>query len=135
MKTSLLPEMQRVKMTDKDGTEFVMEVDLRKGDDLTYVFLSDTHQAGASRLAQDAMHYLERLSQRLNLDQETTIFYRHIYHEQMGSTFGRFEVDWDNASGPSYKFQMLNNLEELQRISRIIKSSTRVSVQEAAQTA
>lgn len=133
MRKNLLPEMQKVKMTDKDGSEFVMKIDLREGNGLTYVFLSDTHQPGASRLAQNAMYYIEKISQRLNLANADTVFYRHIYQEQMGSTFGRFKVDWKNEAGPSYKFEMLTNIDDLHSISGIIETTRPVSLQEQVQ--
>lgn len=132
MKKNLLPDMQKVKMTSREGKEFVMEIHLRKRGGTTYVFLADTTQLGSSRLAKDAMYYIERIVARLNLDGTNTVFFRHIYQEQMGSAFGRFNVDWKNDSGPSYKFQMLTNIDDLQSIGQIIKSSTPVDIQDQA---
>lgn len=130
MKKNLLPQMQKVKMTDREGSEFAMYIDLRRGDDCTYVFLSDTSQPGTSHLAQDAMFHIERIVERLNLDRATSVFYRHIYQEQMGSTFGRFTVDWRHESGPRYRFQMLTSGDDLQRIGHIIETSAPISLQD-----
>lgn len=130
MKKNLLPDMQKVKMTDREGVAFAMEIGLRKTDKFIYVFLSDTHHPGASRLAQDAMYYIKKIAQRLDLDKGNAIFYRHIYQEQMGSTFGRFNVDWKNDLGPSYKFQMLTNVDDLQNVNYIIANSTPLSLEE-----
>lgn len=134
MKKNLLPNMRRVKMTDSDGKEFVMEMDLRKDNNgLIYVFLSDTHQPGTSRLAQNAMHYIEQIVRRTKLDTKNAVFYRHIYQEESGSSFGRFEVDWEN--GPSYKFRMLHNLEDHQKIKELVESSVSVLQDKARKTA
>ncbi|MGQ9425800.1 hypothetical protein ACXYTJ_09040 [Gilvimarinus sp. F26214L] len=122
MKKNLLPDMQRVKMKDRDGAEFVMWLEIRKDHERTYVFLSDTHQVGESKLAQDAMFLIEKVKQRLKLDPETTRFFRHIYQEQLGSTFGRFDVDWQ-GSEPNYRFRMLTNLEDIQEVQHILEST------------
>jgi len=132
MKKNLLPSMRKVKMTDRQGEEFAMWIEVRKTADKTYVFLSDTHQLGASKIAQDAVYFFTKISKRLNLDEKKSIFYRHIYQEQMGSLFGKFNVDWENQSGPSYKFQMLTNIDDLQSVSKIISASESVSLQEQA---
>lgn len=132
MKKNLLPSMRKVKMTDRQGEEFAMWIEVRKSDDNTYVFLSDTHQLGTSRIAQDAVYLFAKVAKRLNLDAKNSVFYRHIYQEQMGSLFGKFNVDWENKSGPSYKFQMLTNIDDLQSVSKVIAASERVSLQEQA---
>lgn len=126
--------MRRVKMTDSDGKEFVMEMDLRKGEDgLIHVFLSDTHQPGTSRLAQNAMYYIQQIVQKTKLDTSKAIFYRHIYMDETGSTFGRFNVDWEN--GPSYKFQMLHNLEDHQKIKQFLETSVSILQDKVRKTA
>lgn len=129
-KKNLLPQMQKVKMTDKDGGEFSLWMEVRRGENGTYVFVSDTNQLGSSRLAQDTVYYFGKLCQRLNLDTEDTVFYRHIYQENMGSMFGRFHIDWDAKPEPSYKFQMLTNIDELQSVTKLIESTVFVDLAE-----
>ncbi|MGH1470934.1 MAG: hypothetical protein ACRBCS_07050 [Cellvibrionaceae bacterium] len=126
MRINLLPEMQNVKLADREHNTFYMSVELRKLDGKTYVFMSDGNPVGASVLAKDAVFYLEKISQRLGLDTKTTVFYRHIFQEQMGSLFGRFNVDWENSESLSYQFKMLTNIDDLDNIKEIINSSEKV---------
>ncbi len=130
MKKNLLPNMRKVKMTDRQGEEFAMWIEVRKSDEQIYVFLSDTHQLGTSKLAQDAVYYFAKISKRLNLEGKNSVFFRHIYQEQMGSLFGQFNVDWENQAGPSYKFQMLTNIDDLQGVSKILDASESVNLQD-----
>ncbi|MGI1680089.1 MAG: hypothetical protein K6L75_15210 [Cellvibrionaceae bacterium] len=128
MRTNLLPTMQNVKLTDREGQTLFMSVELRKLGEKTYVFMSDGNPIGASALARDAVFYLKKISQRLGLDEKNTIFYRHIFQEQMGSLFGRFNVDWDNGESLSYQFKMLTNIDELVSVKGIIDSSEAISL-------
>ena len=123
-----MPNMQKVKMQDRDGTEFTMQLELRKGEKGYFVFLTDTHQLGGSRLAQDAVFYIEKICQKLCLDNTHTKFYRHIFNEQMGSLFGRFNINWENAGNPSYGFQVLTNLDDLNGINEVLKSTGVISL-------
>ncbi|GAB1258929.1 hypothetical protein NBRC116494_34310 [Aurantivibrio plasticivorans] len=127
-KKNLMPEMQKVKMQDRDGNEFSMQLELRKSDSKYFVFLTDTHQLGGSRLAQDAVFFIEKVCQKLCLDNTHTQFYRHIYNEQMGSMFGRFNISWENTDGPSYGFQMLTNLDDVNGINKMLKESQAISL-------
>ena len=129
-KKNLLPDMQQVKVSDKNGEAAHLSIEVRRGENGMYVFLSDSSQLGTSRLAQDAMHFLEKVSQRLNLNQQKTIFYRHIYQDQMGSLFGRYSVDWNNEEGPSYRFQMLTNIDDLTSVKKILNSTVKLSLAE-----
>jgi len=135
MKTNMLPNMHKVKMINKDGEEFVMSLELRSDGQTNYVFLSDTNELGSSRLAKDAVYLIDKICRRLKLSGESTVFFRHIYQEQMGSMFGRFNVDWKNNTGPSYKFQMLTNIEEVLGVKRILATTEVVPLEYQAQTA
>lgn len=130
MKKNLLPDMKKVKMTDPAGEEFTMELELRRQGEAMYVFVADTHQLGDSHLAQDAVFFFEKICQRFQLSPEKTVFFRHIFQEQMGSLFGRFHVDWQGKEGPSYKFHMLTNIEDLQSMTRMIETSEPVDLAE-----
>lgn len=107
-------------MADRSGEEFTMWLELRQFSGRNYVFLTDSHQLGSSRLAQDAMFYIEKVSKKLNLDVENTVFYRHICTDHMGSLFGRFVVNWAGEDGPKYRFQMLTNIDDLQNIKNVL---------------
>ena len=131
-KQNLLPDMQQVKVSDKNGEAANLSIEVRRGENGMYVFLADSSQLGASRLAQDAMHFLKKVSQRLNLNQEKTVFYRHIYQDQMGSLFGRYSVDWNNEDGASYRFQMLTNIDELNSVKKILASTVKLELAELA---
>jgi hypothetical protein len=124
--------MQQVKVSDKSGETVSLSIEVRRGENGIYVFLSDSNQLGASRLAQDAVYFFEKISQRLNLDQQHTTFYRHIYQAQMGSLFGRYSVNWKAESGPSYRFQMLTNIDDLHSVKRILETTVNVSLTELA---
>ena len=132
MKKNLLPDMQSVKVNDKNGVATTLSIEVRRGEKGLYVFLADNNQLGNSRLAQDAVYFFEKISQRLNLDQTQTTFYRHIFQDQMGSLFGRFKVDWTAEEGPSYRFQMLTNIDDLNNIKKILSSTVKVSLAELA---
>lgn len=123
MKKNLMPDMRRVKMVNRDGEAFVMWLELRKGGGTNYVFLTDTNDLGDSRLARDAVYLLDKICRQLSLRGDDTVFYRHIYREQVGSIFGHFEVDWHNPEGARYKFQMLTNLEDLHHIRRVLDTT------------
>lgn len=130
IKKNLLPTMQKVKMTDKDGEEFSLWMEVRRGENGTYVFVSDSSQLGTSRLAQDTVYYFSKICRRLNLDSDSTVFYRHIYQENMGSMFGRFHIDWSAQPEPSYKFHMLTNIDELQSVTKLLKATAFVDLAE-----
>ena len=132
MKKNLLPTMQAVKVADKNGETTSLSIEVRRGENGIYVFLSDASQLGASRLAQDAVHYFEKVCHRLNLDQHAVTFYRHIFQDQMGSLFGRYQVDWEAKAGPSYRFQMLTNIDELHSVKTILDSTVKVDLSELA---
>lgn len=131
-KLNLLPDMQHVSMSAKNGETSSLALEVRRGEKGLYVFISDSSQLGASRLAQDAVHFLEKVCQKLNLDPQQTTFYRHIYQEQMGSLFGRYTVNWAGESGPSYRFQMLTNIDELTGIKRILDATVKLNIAELA---
>ncbi len=128
MRINLLPTMENVKLTDRDGQPFLMAVELRKFGEKMYVFMSDGNQLGSSVLAKDAVFYLEKIAKNLHLDTKNTIFYRHIFQEQMGSLFGRFRVDWENTESLSYQFKMLTNIEDLESIKHVIDGSESISL-------
>lgn len=132
MKKNLMPDMQKVKMSDRSGAEFTMFLEVRKRAKGYVIFVADTHQLGASKLAQDAVFYIEKVCQKLHLDPKQVQFYRHIYQHNMGSVFGRFNINWENPQKPSYKFQMLTNIEELQSVNLIIATSEIVPLAELA---
>jgi len=128
MKKNLLPDMQQVKVNDKNGVATTLSIEVRRGEKSLYVFLADSNQLGNSRLAQDAVHFFEKICQRLNLDQTQTTFYRHIFQDQMGSLFGRYKVDWAAEEGPSYRFQMLTNIDDLNSIKKILNATVKVNL-------
>lgn len=130
MRKNLLPNMQDVKLTDLNGDKLSMSVELRQRDNMTCVFMSDGNSVGSSALAKDAVFYLKKIAKRLGLDTEHTIFYRHIYQEQIGSLFGRFNVDWENNENLSYQFKMLTNVDDLVNVKEIIEDSETISLAE-----
>ncbi len=130
MKKNLLPEMQQITMSDQSGEQISLSVEVRRGENGLYVFLSDAHQLGASRLAQNAVFFFEKICHRLNLKQEETTFYRHIFQDQMGSLFGRYSVDWASKEGPSYKFQMLTNIDDLHNVKSLLDSTAKLELAE-----
>lgn len=130
MKKNLLPEMQSVKISDRTGEQIELSIAVRRGENGLYLFLSDSSQLGSSRLAQDAVFIFDKICTRLNLDKNQTIFYRHIFQDQMGSLFGRYSVDWENQSGPSYRFQMLTNIEDLHGVQRLLDSTATIELSE-----
>lgn len=132
MKKNLLPDMQQVKIADQKGEVVNLSIEVRRGKNGMYVFLADSNQLGTSRLAQDAVYFLDKISQRLNLDQNGTTFYRHIFQGQMGSLFGRYSVDWEAEEGPSYRFQMLTNIDDLHSVKHILDSTIKVELAELA---
>lgn len=128
VKKSLLPAMLDVRLRDREGKDVVMSVDARTLKGRIYLFVSDTHQLGASHLAKDALYFIQQLVDRFQLDTDNTEFYRHIYQEQMGSVFGRFQVDWNGGSDPSYRFQMLTNVDDMVGITRILADGETVEL-------
>lgn len=132
MKKNLLPDMQAVKISDRDGEALDLSIEVRRGENGLYVFLSDSHQLGSSRLAQDAVFFFEKVCARLNLNKETTTFYRHIFQGQMGSLFGRYKVDWEAENGPSYRFQMLTNIDDLHGVKALLDSTAKLELSELA---
>ena len=128
MKKNFLPHMQPVKISDKTGESVSLSIEVRRGENGIYIFLSDSNQLGGSHLAQDAVHYFEKISQRLNLIPEKTTFYRHIYQEQMGSLFGRYVIDWKAEGGPRYRFQMLTNIDELHNVRKLLETTVKIDL-------
>ena len=120
VKKNLLPAMTDVRLRDRDGKDVAMTIDAKVYKGRTYIFVSDTHQLGASKLAKDALYFIQQLIDRFHFDTTNTEFYRHIYQEQMGSVFGRFKVDWNGGNDPSYRFQMLTNVDDMVGITRIL---------------
>ena len=120
VKKNLLPAMIDVRLRDRDSKDVAMTVDAKIHKGRVFVFVSDTHQLGASKLAKDALFFIQQLIDRFQLDATKTEFYRHIYQEQMGSVFGRFNVDWNGGNDPSYRFQMLTNVDDMVGITRIL---------------
>lgn len=135
MKKNLLPSMQKISMKDKNGSDFSMSIEVRRNETTTYVFVADTHQLGSSRIAQDAVYYFDKLCRLLKLDGDKTVFFRHIYQEHMGSLFGRFLVNWNAQPEPSYRFQMLTNIDDLQSVNRLLTTSTKLNVEELRKSA
>lgn len=128
MKKNFLPNMQPVKISDKSGEGVSLSIEVRRGENGIYIFLSDSNQLGGSHLAQDAVHFFEKISQRLNLAPQKTTFYRHIYQEQMGSLFGRYVIDWNAEEGPSYRFHMLTNIDELHNVRKLLETTVKVDL-------
>ncbi len=126
MRKNLLPNMQPMQLTDRDGMVFTVQIEVRKREDQYFVFLSDTHQLGGSRIAQDAMYCFGEIRKQLKLEARKTVFYRHIYQQNMGSLFGRFDMKWGDSSPTTYKFQMLTNIDDLQSVKNLLRDSEAV---------
>lgn len=122
VKKDVLSGSTPVTLVDRDGKPVEMTAAAKALNGRTYIFVSDTHQLGASNLAKDALFYIQQIVDRFQLNSESTEFFRHIYQENMGSLFGRFIVNWNSGSDPSYRFQMLTNIDDMVGVNNILSS-------------
>ena len=104
--------MTSVLLLDRDNVEVGVDVKVLALAGTVAVFMSDRQNNTSSSISRNAATYLAQLAQRLSLHPVSTQFYRHVYHPQQGSMFGRFDIVWSDADLVSYKFVMLNNLDE-----------------------
>lgn len=127
-KKNAVPEMQATTVVDREGDGLEMMIKAKMFNGRIYVFVSDSNQLGSSFLAKDALFYIQQLVDRFSLDTQKTEFYRHIYQETMGSLFGRFIVNWNNGSDPSYRFQMLTNVDDMVGVNKVLNKGEDVSL-------
>lgn len=125
MKTNLLPDMKEITLSDQAGEQVSLSIEVRHGETGLSVFLSDSSQLGASRLAQNAVYLIDQVCQYLDLDLEETTFYRHIYQEPMGSLFGTYSIDWE---AQTYRFQMLTNIDELHNVKTLLDATDKIEL-------
>lgn len=124
MKTNCLPKMTTMLLLDRDNVETGIDVKVLALAGTVAVFMSDKQSHSSSSISRNAATYLAQLVQRLELHPVSTQFYRHVYHPQQGSLFGRFDIVWSGTELVSYKFAMLNNLDEGKRLQEwIVKAA------------
>lgn len=120
--------MTSVLLLDRDNVEVGVDVKVLALAGTVAVFMSDRQNNTSSSISRNAATYLGQLAQRLSLHPVSTQFYRHVYHPQQGSMFGRFDIVWSDADLVSYKFVMLNNLDEGKRLQDWIVKATVVPI-------
>ena len=128
MKTNCLPKMTSVLLFDRDKVEVGVDVKVLALAGTVAVFMSDRQNNTSSSISRNAATYLAQLAQRLSLHPVSTQFYRHVYNPQQGSLFGRFDIVWSDVELVSYKFVMLNNLDEGKRLQDWIVKATVVPI-------
>src|SRR5690606_41433947 len=89
---------------------------------------SGKHSHSGSSVSRNAATDLAQLVPRLVLHPVSTQCYRHVYHPQQGSLFGRFDIVWNGTELVSYKFAMLNNLDEGKRLQEWIAKAAVVPI-------
>ena len=120
--------MTSVLLLDRDKVEVGVDVKVLALAGTVAVFMSDRQNNTSSSISRNAATYLAQLAQRLSLHPVSTQFYRLVYHPQQGSMFGRFDIVWSDADLVSYKFVMLNNLDEGKRLQDWIVKATVVPI-------
>ena len=120
--------MTSVLLFDRDKVEVGVDVKVLALAGTVAVFMSDRQNNTSSSISRNAATYLAQLAQRLSLHPVSTQFYRHVYNPQQGSLFGRFDIVWSDVELVSYKFVMLNNLDEGKRLQDWIVKATVVPI-------
>ena len=113
MKPNLLPSLSNVELPDKDGKPVQLQIRLFKMNGVFAFFMADAPATPV--LARNAATFIGQLVARLELPQEVTSFYRHIYMPHQGSVFGCFQLGWKAGQTVShYTFSMMTpNIEDL----------------------
>ncbi len=125
MKPNLFPKMTAMQVVDREGSSQVLDVKLLCHAEVIGVFMADRTPG---LLARNAATYIPQLLDRLQLQPQTTRFYRHVYLPQQGSLFGRFDIVWRDRDLLSYHFSMLNNLDEGSRLWEWINGASSVAI-------
>lgn len=128
MKATLMPKMTGVQLLDRDGVAVTVDVKVFVQAGSVFVFLADRTSTGSGLIARNAATYIEQLVERLHLHPEATQFFRHVYLPQQGSLFGRFDIVWRARELASYKFAMLNNLDEGKRLQEWLLTAAPVAI-------
>lgn len=128
MKTNCLPKMTAMLLLDRDNVEVGVDVKVLALAGTVAVFMADRQGNSSSSISRNAATYLAQLARRLGLHPTSTQFYRHVYHPQQGSLFGRFDIVWNGMALVNYKFVMLNNLDEGKRLQDWIAKATVVPI-------
>ena len=128
MKTNCLPKMTAMLLLDRDNVEVGVDVKVLALAGTVAVFMADRQGNSSSSISRNAATYLAQLARRLGLHPTSTQFYRHVYHPQQGSLFGRFDIVWNDIALVNYKFVMLNNLDEGKRLHDWIAKATVVPI-------
>jgi hypothetical protein len=128
MKTNCLPKMTAMLLLDRDNVEVGVDVKVLALAGTVAVFMADRQGNSSSSISRNAATYLAQLARRLGLHPTSTQFYRHVYHPQQGSLFGRFDIVWNDIALVNYKFVMLNNLDEGKRLQDWIAKATVVPI-------
>jgi len=113
MKPNLLPSLSNVELIDKDGKAVQLHIRLYQHNGRYALFMADVPTAPT--LARNAATFIGQLVARLELPQDATSFYRHIYMPHQGSVFGCFQLGWQAGQKVShYTFSMMTpNIEDL----------------------
>lgn len=120
--------MTPVLLLDREGVEVAVDIKVLALAGSISVFISDKQTSTAGSISRNAAAYLVQLVRRLGLHPVSTHFYRHVYNPQQGSLFGRFDIVWQDAELVSYKFVMLNNLDEGKQLREWIVKATVVPI-------
>lgn len=115
-------------LLDRDNVEVGVDVKVLALAGTVAVFMADRQGNSSSSISRNAATYLAQLARRLGLHPTSTQFYRHVYHPQQGSLFGRFDIVWNDMALVNYKFVMLNNLDEGKRLQDWIAKATVVPI-------
>ena len=128
MKTNILPKMTAVLLRDRDGVDVAIDVKVLAAAGSVAVFIADKTSNSSGLIARNGATYIAQLVQRLGLHPASTRFYRHVFTPLQGSLFGRFEVVWADAELVSYKFVMLNNLDDGKQLQEWIAKAVVVPI-------
>lgn len=128
MKINLLPKMTPMLLRNREGMEVAVDVKVFALAGNVSVFASDKTDHPSGLISRNAACYLLQLAQRLGLHSTSTHFYRHVYHPVQGSLFGKFDIVWKGTDLVSYKFRMLNNLDEGKRMQEWIAKASEAPI-------
>ncbi len=118
MKQNLLPNPDLLVLKDRDGLAIELGVQVLRHDGLTYVFMADPDETPV--LARNSTVLIGQLVKKLRLNPQNTRFVRHIHTTAGGSLFGSLTVEWDGLAVSSYKFSMMNHLDEADSIREVL---------------
>ena len=127
MKVNLIPKMSAVQLTDRDGTNVLVDIKAFERQGQTHVFMSDQANPGNGSIARNGGVFIPQLSQRFGLQQSDSFFYRHVYLAQSGSLFGRFDLNWQESELSDYTFTMISNPVETFELKSLFTQATPIT--------